>query len=104
MQTMQPIAPITGMVATGSTQTTAVPLVAGTNHQFSTVTSGTGAILPVGQDVVRVVNLGANALLVYPPVGGTISGGSINAAVSVSAASYATFWGGGGNCLAWFQN
>lgn len=73
-----------GLVAAGSTQATAASLPAANNFVATTAAS-TGVILPPsnGGDEVFVFNGGANALLVYPPVGGGINGGSTNAAVSV---------------------
>lgn len=64
----------TGLTAAGSTQATALPITSSANI-FGTVASGTGTIL-AQSDGARVVvrNGGANALLVYPPVGGYING------------------------------
>src|SRR5690242_6265675 len=72
-----------GLTATGSTQAGALALGADFND-FSTVASGTGALLPPMNpgDEVFVYNGGANALSVYPPVGVAINGGSANAAYS----------------------
>lgn len=83
---------LSGTVATGLTA-------AGADHTdgfaitepvsvFGTVASGTGAVLPANLsrgDTAEVYNLGANALLVYPPLGGTINGAAANAGVSVAA-------------------
>lgn len=55
---------------------------------FGTVASSSGAVLPdtaeVG-DVFMGVNAGANALSLYPPVGGNANGNTTNAAVSVAS-------------------
>lgn len=74
----------TGLVATGATQATALPLPAANNF-VATAAASTGVILPPssGGDEVFVFNGGANALAVYPPVGASINGGATNAAVSV---------------------
>ena len=66
-----------GLVATGSTQATALPLPAA-NNQVATTAASTGVLLPPGSggDEVFVMNSGANALLVYAPTGATINGGA----------------------------
>ena len=80
------------LTALGSTQGTALAF--STNYtMFSTVAAGTGAILPAvsnppGLGVVQgddyiVFNNGANALLVYPPVGSQIGLGAANAGLSI---------------------
>lgn len=82
-----------GLVATGSTQGTALMLPSDVNV-FTTVAASTGCLLnanPAPGDEILVANLGANALLVYPPVGGTIQGGSVNAGFSVAASKTAKF-------------
>jgi hypothetical protein len=83
-----------GQTATGTTQTDALAITA-SNTQFTTVASGTGAILPsfmqVG-DWARVFNNGANALLVYPVTGAAINNGSTNAGFSVAANKSAQFF------------
>lgn len=78
------------LTALGSTQATAFPLVADSNI-FSTVAASTGAILrPVpGRQIV--LNNGANALSVYPPVGGKINALATNAAFSQTAAKSAEY-------------
>ena len=80
----------TGLTAAGSTQATALPITASANI-FGTVASGTGAIL-AQSDGCRVVvrNGGANALLVYAPVGGTMNGTS-NGSLSVATTKNALF-------------
>lgn len=87
-----------GTVAVGlsgagtSSQSAATPITTSV-AVFSTVAANSGALLPraAKSDEVMVRNGGANALLVYPPVGGTINGGSTNAAFSVTAAKGAIF-------------
>lgn len=83
----------TGLSAAGSTQATAAPIVEDFSV-FSTVAAGQGAILPAQSDRLdsyEVANLGANALLVYPPVGGTINALAANAGFSVAAGKVASF-------------
>jgi hypothetical protein len=80
---------LSGLTATGTNQATAFALVSRGDHQFTTVTSSTGAVLPSARlaDSGSVWNGGANTLSVYPPVGGKVNDGSVNAAYSVNAAS-----------------
>jgi hypothetical protein len=77
-----------GLVSAGTTQATALPLPADVNR-FVTVAASSGTILPpMNQgDWVVIRNQGANALLVYPPVGGIINALALNAGYSVAAAT-----------------
>jgi hypothetical protein len=87
--------PWTGLTAAGNSQTTAFLLDNGVYHEFTTVGSGQGCVLPVPVELPREItisNNGGHALLVYPQVGGTIDNGSANAAVSVAAGSSVTYW------------
>lgn len=82
------------LTAVGTTQGTAL-LIPSNIARFTTVGSGTGAILSgVAQpsDEYIVVNSGANALLVYPPTGAAIGAGSANAGFSVAAGKSAYFF------------
>jgi hypothetical protein len=84
----------TGLTAMGSTQTTALALTNNTLHEFTSVPSSAGAILPVGvtPSTISVFNDGANSLSIYPPTGGSIDGAAANASVALAAGSGATFW------------
>lgn len=73
----------TGKTAAGTTQATAYAIVSKFTI-FGTVGASSGAILPARGEVF-VVNNGANTLTLYPPVGGNINGGTLNAGVSVPA-------------------
>jgi hypothetical protein len=81
------------LTATGSTQATALPLPADA-CKFTTVAASTGAIIPPSNagDSGVVFNGGANALLLYPPTGGTINGLSANAGYSIAAATPYVDW------------
>lgn len=82
-----------GLTAAGSTQGTAAALPADINV-FSTVAASTGAILPASlapADEITVANNGANALLVYPPVGAAIGTAGTNTGVSVAAGKIGVF-------------
>jgi len=81
---------VTGLTAAGSTQADALAISADANI-FGTVASGTGAVLaiPAGARVI-VRNGGANALLVYAPVGGTMNGTS-NGSLSIATTKNAMF-------------
>jgi len=77
----------TGLTATGTTQATALLLRSAINN-FGTVGASTGARLPAGcamGDEYVIYNGGAETLAVYPPVGGSINGGSTNAGVNLAA-------------------
>lgn len=81
------------LTATGSTQGTALALPADIN-KFTTVAASTGAIIPPANpgDSGTVFNGGANALSLYPPVGGKINGLSTNAAYSIATATPYCDW------------
>jgi hypothetical protein len=85
---------MTGLTATGSSQATAFPLTNNTLHEFTTVASSTGAILPIGvtPSEVTIYNNGASTLTLYPPKGGSIDSGTANASVSLAAGTGVTFW------------
>lgn len=76
------------LTALGTTQGNALQLPADVNY-FTTVAAGTGTVLPAMNpgDSVNIYNKGANALLVYPPVGGVINGLGANAGYSVATAT-----------------
>ncbi len=85
------------LVATGTDQATAFPLIDGNAyHEFTIVAAGTGARLPVPTQplpmTVLVRNAGASTLTIYPPVGGTIDGGSVNAPTTVATSVGASYW------------
>lgn len=79
-----------GKTAEGTTQANAY-LIGHSLTEFSTVPAGSGAILPsvnsgLGHagDFLFIINSGANALLIYPPVGGAIPPNSLNAPLSLA--------------------
>lgn len=92
-------AAVTGSVATGitagatQTQAGATPLTASSNVVGTVGTTNDGVILPAGAvgDDVFVRNSGANTVKVYPPVGGSINGGTANAAVTLAAGASTRF-------------
>lgn len=85
---------VTGITA-GTTQTQAGAVaLTGANNIIGTVgTLNDGVRLPVLQagDVVFVRNSGANTAKIYPPVGGAINGGTVNAAVTLASATSTRF-------------
>lgn len=91
-------APKAGLTSAGTTQATAA-LIQHEYAEFGTVASGSGAVLPTSQqigglqagDTIVVANMGANALLVYPPLGGKVNLGAANAGFSVASGKVATF-------------
>lgn len=81
------------LTAAGSTQATAL-LVSADVNVVTTAASSTGVILPStlsAGDFLEVVNYGANTITVYPPVGGKINNGTLNAGKTVTANSNAIF-------------
>jgi len=95
----------TQMTATGNSQSTAAPLANNTEHEFTTVGAGTGCILPIPTpsppSQVTIYNAGANPLLVYPALGGTINGGGVNGSVSIASGTGANYWAAG--LLTWYS-
>lgn len=80
----------TGLTAAGSTQATALALTADHN-KIGTAALNTGVLLRKVAGMQTVYNGGANAVSVYPPVGGTINSGAANAAFSVATTKTAAF-------------
>lgn len=82
-----------GIVVTGTAQASAYAIGA-VNSVFASVPAGGAAVLPQAAqagDELTVVNLGANALTVFPPAGGTVNNGAANAGVAVAANGMALF-------------
>jgi hypothetical protein len=81
------------LTGAGSTQGAAAVLAADVNL-FTTVAVGTGAVLTDGAvgTWLKVLNRGASPLLVYPPAGGAIDAGALNAPVTVVVGGGAIFW------------
>lgn len=93
---------LSGLTALGSSQATAFQLLNNGDHEFTTVASSTGAILPPAKlpSGVNVFNAGASTLTVYPPVGGTLTGGSVNASASLAAGVGASYFAS--DLLTWY--
>jgi hypothetical protein len=95
------------LTAAGNSQGTALVIPSGQDLSvFTTVAASTGAILPAsgvspGEEYV-IANHGANALSVYPAVGGTMGTASANAAYSLAAGKTGYFLYVGS--LAWTTN
>ncbi len=90
---------ITGLAATGNSQATAFRLANNAKHEVAAVAAGSGVVLPppdIPSDVA-IFNCGANALAIYPHVGGTINGGSINVPISLAVGSGISLWASSGN-------
>lgn len=85
----------TGLTAAGTTQATALALTADLN-KIGTAAASSGVKLRKTGGVQVVYNGGANAVAVYPPVGGTINSGAANAAFSVAATKSAQFYSADG--------
>lgn len=86
---------LTGIVAhSGGGQTLATPLTASVNNIITVGAAAdsvilTGTVIGYSQTVRN--SAAANAAAVFPPVGGTINGGSTNASVSLAAGAFATY-------------
>lgn len=81
------------LTAAGTTQATAF-LMTQANNVFTTVAAGSGALLNYvsdNGDEYQVDNLGANALLVYPPLGAQIGLNGTNNAVTIASGKRGTF-------------
>lgn len=76
------------LTATGNSQATGLPLPADVNR-FTTVAASTATTLPAMNpgDSVIIFNGGANALSVFPPVGGAINAIAANSAYSLATAT-----------------
>lgn len=81
------------LTGAGTTQADATPITQQLSV-FTTVGSGTGALLPPsgGKPVYAVVNSGANTLSVYPSGTEKINNGTAGAAVSVTAGVRRVFY------------
>lgn len=91
-------ATVIGAVSAGTTQTTGYQIPVGVEYvEFATVGSGDACTLndvgAAASDSVEIVNLGANALAVFPPVGGYIGTGAVNvvSGTTIAAGGYAIF-------------
>lgn len=90
---------VTTVAAAGTTQATATPLVAEINLiSNNTATNGVILTIPnnqgsgnIGQRFVVYPQLATNAPLVYPPLGGTINNGAVNAGLASAARVMRTF-------------
>jgi hypothetical protein len=88
--------PQNNLTAAGTTQGNAYQIPTGQDFSvFGTVASGTGAILPsaglgIGE-YYSIANHGANALLIYPQVGGKIGTLATNAGYSLAAGNAVSF-------------
>ena len=84
---------VTTLAFAGTTQATAAPIVNDVTI-VSNNTAANGGILPVptmGQTFYVSPSLVTNAPLVYPPVGGSINFGTVNAGVAITARKVAQF-------------
>lgn len=96
---------ITGLTALGTTSADAYVMLQQNFYRFDTVAAGTGARLIAAATValpgviVTVMNNGANALLVYPPVGGTINALGVDAGYSLAVGAVQQFIYVSDNCL-----
>jgi hypothetical protein len=101
--------PLQGLSGAGTSSQAAATLVTDDFSVFSTVALNSGARLPAfnaisgtaqAGDIYRIVNFGANPLLVYPATGGNISQAGVNASVSIPVNKTADFYCIGANIWA----
>lgn len=90
--------PVTGLTATGSTQGTALALTSNFSI-FGTVAASTGCVVSGDKDSF-IYNGGAQTLSVYPPVGFSINGTTVNTAFSVPAGKGSYFIPARGSAIA----
>lgn len=92
---------LTGQTASTTTQATATAITADITT-FTTVASTGAVILPSGgaADILIMNGQGTNALIVFPPIGGTINGGSANASYSQAVSKCARYVSADG--MAWY--
>jgi hypothetical protein len=91
-------APKAALTSAGTNQATGA-LIQHEYAEFGTVAASSAAVLPTSQqiggltagDAILVANMGANALLVFPPVGGKINLLSANASLSVASGKTVKF-------------
>ena len=77
------------VTATGSTSQANSYAIRAAVTEITTAASASGVRLPADAnpgDSFIICNKGANTCLLYPPSGGTINGGSTNAAINITAA------------------
>ncbi|MEM5400859.1 hypothetical protein [Paraburkholderia unamae] len=83
---------VTGFTSAGTTQATAAPLPLADYVVVATNAAGAGVSLPnPGAAEINILNMSANALLVYPPVGGNVNQAAVNTGFSVAAGKNAQF-------------
>lgn len=82
-----------GLTATGDNQATAYPIPSSWNScSFATVASDSGCVLSeTSGGFIKIANYGANALSIYPPVGGYIADNTVNTPFSLASGSSAIF-------------
>ncbi len=77
----------TATAGAGTTRTDAALLPITSNHWITTAANNSGVILPPGNgtgdslqagDYMRIYNDSANTLLLYPPAGGQLNGGTVS--------------------------
>lgn len=89
--------PLTVFAAAGSSQATATTLTANNSN----ITSGTGGvIIGLPNETNLIMNNSGSNITVYPPVGGTINGGTLNAGFTLTSAKSLRIDAAGTNYIA----
>lgn len=82
-----PLSSTLTVTAAGANQGTATAIASGTELvKITTAAASTGVRLPVPagvNDMVAIINAGANAVAIYPATGGTVNGLAANASISL---------------------
>lgn len=80
--------------AAGATQATATALTSALNVVTTCTEAASGVLLPVNDigDSITVCNATANNVRVYPPVGGTLAGGTANVPYTMAPNSSEEFF------------
>lgn len=83
-------APVVAAAAAGSSQATATVITTpgGQILNVSGATGSNGITLPIalaGSEIMVYSNAATNALLVFPPLGGAVNNGTVNASASLTA-------------------
>ncbi len=94
------------VAAAGTDGLTGTPLTTAYNIvTTSTATTADGVRLPASKPagcVVKVHNASANTIEVFPPTGGTINGGSVDASVTIATTKTRDFYNT--TALTWFSS
>ena len=81
----------TGMVANGTTQATATPITGGASAFITVGVGGSAVLRNEGAARMTILNGGVNAMSVFPPLGGSMNLGIVNAAATIPVGRVSSF-------------